>query len=192
MRLFAAVDLEPPVRRAVFETGGRLARALAGPGRPGRPRVSWVREENLHLTMRFLGEIADGSVADLAARFAAPLAAAPFDIGLGGVGVFPPAGPPRVVWVGVTLGADRLAALAAEVDGRFVAWGLGREDRPFRAHLTIGRCKDSLDRDARDRLLGADVGELGASRIDDVVLYESRLSSAGPTYVALARAPLFM
>jgi 2'-5' RNA ligase len=190
MRLFAAVDFAPPVRRAAADATRRLARALAGPDARGGPRVSWVRDENLHLTLRFLGEIDDGRVGDLAGRFAAPLAASAFDVEVGGVGVFPPAGPPRVVWLGVLLGAERLAALAAEVDERFLLWGFGRADRPFRAHLTIGRCKELLDRGARDRILGVDVGALGSSRISEVVLYESRLAPGGPTYVALARGPL--
>lgn len=190
MRLFAAVDLAPPVRHAAADAAQRLARAVAEPGARGGPRVSWVREGNLHLTVRFLGEIEGGRAQVLAARFAEPLAGGAFDIELGGVGVFPPNGPPRVVWLGVTRGAERLAALAAGVDERLVLWGFGREDRPFQPHLTIGRCREPLGRGARDRILGADVGALGASRVDEVVLYESRLAAGGPTYVALARAPL--
>ena len=190
MRLFAAVDLAPLVRRAAFDAEERLARALAGPGRRGHGRVSWVREENLHLTMRFLGETADSRVGDLVTRFGAPLAASAFDIELGGVGVFPPAGPPRVVWIGVTRGVEALVALSAELERRFVTWGFGREDRPFQAHLTIGRCKDPLDPRARDRLVEAGAGTLGSSRVENVVLYQSRLSASGPTYIALARSPL--
>jgi 2'-5' RNA ligase len=190
MRLFAAVDLSPTVRRAVATAGERLNRTLSGAGGHSRSRVSWVRAENLHLTMRFLGEIADARVEDLAERFAAPLATSVFDIELGGVGVFPLAGPPRVVWIGVTRGVDGLTALSAEVEERLAACGFGREERPFRAHLTIGRCRDPLDRAARDRLLGTEVGALGSSRIDETVLYQSLLSASGPTYIALARAPL--
>jgi 2'-5' RNA ligase len=190
VRLFAAVDLAAPVRHAAFAVGEGLARALAGPDARGRLRVSWVREENLHLTVRFLGEIEDGRVGDLGAAFCAPLATQAFDLELGGVGVFPPSGPPRVIWIGVRQGAERLAALSAEVDERFEALGFGRGDRPLRAHLTIARCKDAFDRQMRDRILGADPGAIGASRVQEVVLYESRLSARGPAYASLARAPL--
>ena len=190
MRLFAAVDLAPSVRRAAADAAKCVARAAADSGARGGLRVSWVREGNLHLTVRFLGEIEDGRARELVARFAEPLAGQAFDIELGGVGVFPPNGPARVVWLGVSRGAERLAALAAGVDERFFLWGFGRADRPFRAHLTIGRCRDPLDRQARDRILGASVGAMGTSRVDEVVLYESRLASGGPTYVALSRAPL--
>jgi len=153
-------------------------------------RVSWVREENLHLTMRFLGEVEDRQVEDLVARFTEPLAMRAFDIEFGGVGIFPPAGPPRVVWLGVICGADWLFALNAEVEGRFVAWGYGRDNRPFRAHLTLGRCRDPLGPQARDLLLRTDARAVGTSRVDCVVLYQSQLSSSGPTYVPLARALL--
>lgn len=190
MRLFAAVDLEPHVRHAVFAAGERVARALAGPGGHRRSRVSWVREGNLHLTIRFLGEVEDSRVGDLIAGFSVPLATAAFEIELGGVGVFPPSGPPRVIWIGVTHGAERLTSLSAEVDARFAESGFGRDDRPFQAHLTIARCKDVIDRQACGRLLGADPGALGASRVEEVVFYQSRLSASGPTYEALARAPL--
>jgi len=192
MRLFAAVDLEPPVRRGAFAFGQRLACTHGGPGGRGRPGVSWVREENLHLTMRFLGEVEDRQAEDLVARFGERLATRAFDIELGGAGVFPPAGPPRVVWLGVTRGADLLRALNAEVEGRFVAWGYGRDDRPFRAHLTLGRCRAPLGPEARDVWLRADARAIGTSRVDRVVLYQSRLSASGPTYVPLARAPLSM
>jgi 2'-5' RNA ligase len=190
MRLFAAVDLAPSVRRAAADATRRLANAVAGSGARGRPRVSWVREENLHLTMRFLGEVEDSRIGDLATRFIAPLDGGTFDIEISGVGVFPPVGPSRVIWLGVTRGSERLAALAAQIDERFLRWGFGREDRPFRAHLTVGRCREALDRAARDRILAAAVASLGSSRVDQVVLYESRLAPGGPTYVALARAPL--
>jgi 2'-5' RNA ligase len=190
VRLFAAVDLAPPVRRAAFAAGERLARALTGPGGRGRSRVSWVREENLHLTMRFLGEIEDSRVEGLVVGFSAPLVTAAFEIELGGVGVFPPSGPPRVIWIGVRQGAEPLTALSAEIDARCAALGFGRDDRPFRAHLTLARCKDAIDRQACDRLLGTNPGAPGVSRVNEVVLYQSRLSASGPTYVALARAPL--
>jgi 2'-5' RNA ligase len=140
--------------------------------------------------MRFLGEVEDGRAGDLAARFVAPLAGGTFDIEISGVGVFPPVGPSRVVWLGVTRGSERLTALAAQLDERFLLWGFGREDRPFRAHLTVGRCKEALDRATRDRILGAGVASLGTSGVGEVVLYESRLAAGGPTYVALARAPI--
>jgi 2'-5' RNA ligase len=190
VRLFAAVDLAAPVRHAAFVTGEGLARALSGPGAHVRPRVSWVREENLHLTVRFLGEIEESRVGALVVAFRAPLATEVFEIELGGVGIFPPSGPPRVIWIGIRRGAERLTALSAEVDARCEALGFGRDARPFRAHLTIARCRDTIDRPASNRLLGADPGALGASRVEEVVLYQSRLGASGPTYAALARAPL--
>ncbi len=191
MRLFVAVDLDEAVRQAASAVGDRLARALqkAAPGRT--PGVSWVRAGNLHLTLRFLGEIEEFRAAALVARFAEPLRLSPFEIDLAGIGVFPAAGSPRVVWVGVTEGRPELVSLAASVEDRLDACGFGREPRQFQAHLTLGRCREPLTPRARDVLVDhAEAVTVGRSRVDHVMLMESQLSAGPPVYIARARAAL--
>jgi len=191
MRLFVAVELDEAVRQAASAVGDRLARALqkAVPGR--NPGVSWVRVPNLHLTLRFLGEIEESRAAALVARFAEPLPLSPFEIDLAGIGVFPAAGSPRVVWIGVTEGRPKLVSLAAFVEDRLDAWGFGREPRPFQAHLTLGRCRQPLSPHAQDVLVDlAAAVTVGRSRVDHVTLMESQLSAGPPVYLARARAAL--
>lgn len=190
MRLFVAVDLEPSIRQEAFAVGVRLAGVLrrAIPG--GRADVSWVRADNLHLTLRFLGEVEDARAAALAERFTQPLALAPFDIELGGVGVFPAAGSPRVIWIDVTQGREALVSLARQVEDRLEAWGCGRDTRPFQAHLTLGRCRQPLGPQAPGLLVGTAARSIGRSRVDHVVLFESRLGSGPATYLVKARTPL--
>ena len=116
VRLFVAVDLEPSraPRRGVRRGADAWPRALRRGHAGGRGRgLMGAARSNLHLTLRFLGEVDGRRAGDRArvTRFAAPLAAAAFDIELAGVGVFPPSGSPRVVWIGVTPGVEALTSL---------------------------------------------------------------------------------
>jgi 2'-5' RNA ligase len=124
---------------------------------------------------------------------AAPIAHAPFEIEFGGVGVFPPGRtrkPPRVLWIGLANGAEHAAALQRAVVARLAAAGASIEDRDFHPHLTLARWRRSVwfDRRRADELEPS--GVIARIRVDHVTLFQSRLSSAGPSYTALARANL--
>ena len=133
MRLFVAVEL-PPGHRA----------SLAGVCERGRRGgVRWVGPENVHLTLKFLGDVDEALLADLKAALAAVAAAAePFPLSLKGGGCFPNARAPRVIWIGLAEGAEEASALAAAVERALEPLGFAAEKRPFRPHLTIGRVKD--------------------------------------------------
>jgi RNA 2',3'-cyclic 3'-phosphodiesterase len=187
VRLFVAVELDEVVRREAARAARTLAAALDRQG-AGR-RVGWVAEPNLHLTLQFLGEVDPPTARTVTDRLSEPLTIPPFDVVLGGLGTFPPAGPPRVIWAGVTEGADQLSMCQGEVGRRLEGLGFPRERRPFRAHLTLGRVKAPL---------GARIGEIFAEavlarearcRVDHLTLFESHLSPRGATYsvVAIAR-----
>jgi RNA 2',3'-cyclic 3'-phosphodiesterase len=156
--------------------------------------IRWVAPHQYHFTLKFLGETPDDRVAE--ARDAAERAARrtlPFDLALQGLGAFPAAGPSRVVWAGCGKGRDALVALAGAVEAAFEEAGFPREPRPFSSHLTIGRVKDPRGipgrpfRDALERGAGAPFGTVAAR---EIVLFRSDLSSGGPTYTSLVRAPL--
>jgi 2'-5' RNA ligase len=137
--------------------------------------VKWVEPENLHLTLRFR-----------------------FTIRLGGVGTFPGRGRPRVIWIGITDGGERLAAMAAALEQAFVARGLGPGDRAFSPHLTLGRVRDPNQRSRgrgqrRERVplqateaMHAAIAGAGYGPADfevrEVALVESHLSRQGPEY----------
>lgn len=183
-RLFVAVPLAEPARQAVASLMAGLA---AGP-----PRLRWVRPESLHLTLRFLGPTLDDALPGV--REAVTEAAArvrPFDVRLGGTGAFPPRGRPRVLWVGVVDGEPGLAALAAALEDALAARGWPRDDRPFRAHLTLAR-SDGVAGAERIVEAAAEHGRnlVAAWTADRVVLFES-LSGGGPArYAPLHSAPL--
>ncbi|BBL80660.1 RNA 2',3'-cyclic phosphodiesterase [Rubrobacter xylanophilus] len=132
MRAFVAIL--PP--REVREALSRAARSLPVIG------VRWVRPENIHLTLKFLGEVPE----DLIPRMSAALSEVarlehPFRIEPEGFGAFPSPERARVLWAGIGEGSERLEELAAAVEEALSPLGFERERRPFRAHLTLGRAR---------------------------------------------------
>jgi 2'-5' RNA ligase len=180
LRLFFAIDLPAPVR-------ARVAAALADLQREVGSGVRWIPSESLHLTLKFCGDVKSPSIPRLTAAAAARSARLdPFELGLGGWGAFPSVRSARIVWLGVTGGAPRLARLARKLDAAAGKHGVPRERRPYRAHLTVGRLRQA----APVALQKAAAPEIPPFPVEEVVLYESRLSPAGSTYVPLARLPL--
>ena len=150
-----------------------------------------VMPENLHFTLAFLGDVPDGSEEPIAAALHdAARGLAPSLAQLRGVGAFPSARRPRVVWVGV---ADPrpLVTLATRVREALAAAGFRGDDKDFRAHLTLARVRSDRGADKLAGFLRAHAqDEPGELAVREATLYRSVLSPHGPTYEALARAPL--
>lgn len=181
VRAFFAIELGAGARRAA----GRLADALRA--RAGGDRVSWVREENLHVTLRFLGDIeldaAPALLRDVARETAG---VAPFVLRLGGVRLFPSTRRPRVVALEV-LPAEPLTALAAAVERGVVATGMAPETRPFRSHLTLGRLRPGA---AAPDVTVPDTPGAETVGVTEAVLFKSELHRSGSRYTPLGRAPV--
>src|SRR5262249_11050501 len=137
-----------------------------------------------------IGEVDESRASQIVAAVERPIDAPPFEMVLENVGTFPPKGAPRAFWVGVSGGARQLADLQAEIAARVAALGIPLEARSFQPHLTLGRWKTSRSSDRRRALDAARPGVVARTRIDGATLYQSRISSAGPTYTPLARATL--
>ncbi|HSK08956.1 MAG TPA: 2'-5' RNA ligase family protein, partial [Vicinamibacterales bacterium] len=101
-----------------------------------------------------------------------------------------PRGPARVIWIGLSAGSEQLAAVHEELEGRLAGLGFEREDRPFRAHLTLGRARSRLGAAASQAVGGMQAAGVPACTAREVTLFESRLSPRGAAYTALVRAPL--
>ena len=173
VRAFFGLPVPEPQRE-------ELARFIAACAQVA-PDFRWTPKENLHLTIRFVGNVERELVESVAGALAQrPLAA--FDMELGDVGAFGRGRAARVVWLGLRAGAEAATALAANVDEECVRAGLPGESRPYQAHLTLAR--------ARSRG-GARLPELPAVtrmepwRADQLVLYSSRLARMGTIYEAL-------
>jgi 2'-5' RNA ligase len=111
-------------------------------------------------------------------------------LAVAGAGTFPTGGAPRVIWAGVSKGRDRMDAIEREVSARLAGVGVQPEDRPYSPHLTLARVRDAGGLRADTLLERHRAVELGATRVEAITLFESRLSPKGPTYVPLCRTPL--
>ena len=182
IRAFIAVQLPVEVKEAL----GNVSRTLDS--QVTRGAVRWVRPEQMHLTLRFLG---DTDVQSLPAVQAALDAVAtgykPFTLQLEGIGCFPNARRPRVIWVGLSDDAGHLQPLKVALDERLDPLGWPPEDKPFRAHLTLGRAKD--ERAAQGVAWTGDVPRLPVP-VDAIHLIESRLQPSGPVYTLRHSSPL--
>ena len=146
------------------------------------------------MTLAFLGATDAGRLDEVAA--AARESAR--DVGrftatLDRIGRFPERGDPRVVWLGIGTGAAELAALAGAVRRALIAHEIAFDDKPFRAHITLARVRDGLERDERraiSQAVDAVTPPRGTFAVDALVLFESVVSSKGPRYTARVTAPL--
>lgn len=189
MRLFLGVELDAAQRGACAKAAGDLQRQLSG---LRRFSVRWIPEENLHVTLWFLGETKEEPAERLMDALRSAWHVEPFDFTIAGAGAFPPSGPPRTVWVGVTEGGDSLAETYRDLAARFAPLGYEAERRPYHPHVTIGRVKEADrvgSRKARD-VLRQLVVRAGPGRVTAVTLFESRLSPHGARYEPLLRVPL--
>lgn len=191
MRLFTGVELDDRMKAAAADVAERARQRLqrVAPGLDAR----WVPNENLHITLWFIGEVADErGQGVIEALKASAFVTSAFDLSLAGCGAFPPSGPPRVFWIGVRQGGVEMASVHREVGDRLAPLGFLPERRAYTAHLTIARIKDpgrGTAKAIRDTLaaLPSDCGTMG---IAVVTLFRSRLSPRGATYEPVLRVPL--
>jgi 2'-5' RNA ligase len=155
-------------------------------------RISWVSPGNVHLTLKFLGDIESADIDPIAAVMAECVKGViPLSLSTGILGVFPDLRRPRVVWLGITGDLPQLIALQQNLDAGLTALGNGRfkpENRSFKGHLTLGRIKDKQDHDILVKALKA-AGQIASQTFtaDAVFLIQSRLMPAGAIYTPLRR-----
>ena len=159
--------------------------------RDAAPHASWVREPNLHLSIKFLGEQPD-STPDALARALAPVAARHYalDLRLGGLGAFPNLRAPRVVWMGVQH-EPRLEFVHHDVEECCAANGFALDPRIFRPHITLARIRDGMPvAEAKALAVAArSVGYKGVQQVAEISLMRSELTKGGPRYTKVASIP---
>jgi 2'-5' RNA ligase len=184
-RVFCAVELPSEVRSRAAEYVARLRDAVPD------ARASWPRAENLHLTLKFLGEIARSRVEMLsnAASRAAQNSQA-FKLTIEGTGSFPPRGTPRVLWIGVVDSSGGLARLQSRLEDECAGAGFKREERPFHPHLTLARLR--APQHARE--LAKLHQETGFAAIEfsvtELVVMRSELGTGGSRYTKISEHSL--
>jgi len=194
-RTFIAIELPAHIRQDIKQLIDRLHQAFPD------VRASWNREDNLHLTLKFLGEVSVSLIPTLSKACAkAARQLEPFELVVKGCGIFPPHGRPKVLWVGVqgeepdsasssvaTSDASPLMLLHASIEDAAAAAGFAREPRRYHPHLTIARLRESRDARAlaeQHRLIGFPPH---AFTVTELVVFRSELSSKGAKHTALSR-----
>ena len=180
MRLFVAADLNDGLKAELRDAQKTLAR-FSGRG------LRLSGESSLHLTFKFIGDLAEAQLADACSLVReAVRTVAPQQVTLSGAGAFPPKGHVRVCWVGLHAETEGLSALAGDLEDAFELLEVPAERRAFFPHITIARAgRDFEDSDSlRTALARLKIRPLGQS-IDAVTLYASHLGPSGSTYEAL-------
>ena len=154
-------------------------------------RISWTNQENIHITLAFLGDTEEKKIENISGMLAGKCKGfGVFDISLAGTGLFRSLTDPRVIWAGISE-SEKLRFLNSVVKTGLSDVGIRIEDRPFNPHLTLGRIKSINDRDNLKKVLDRSDGEvLQVVPISEVILYESILQQTGPVYKPLGKYSL--
>jgi RNA 2',3'-cyclic 3'-phosphodiesterase len=187
LRVFIAVEIPIEIQQKIHREIVNLRKGIDS-------LIRWVPAQNMHLTLKFLGDVSPNSVEFLKQMLRTEAENIPcFDIHLAGLGAFPNLKRPRVLYFGIQAPAA-LDALARGIESASRRLGYGPEDRAFAAHLTLGRVRQNVNateqQQIRRAIEGTQVDLPGSARVDSVHLYKSELNPGGSVYTRLYSAPL--
>lgn len=182
IRAFLAVEPTEDVLQAVSRLQENLKKEIKG-------KISWTRPQGNHITLKFFGNIDQDDVKNICAIIKNQIASVPtLSLNVEKIGAFPDARRPRVLWLGTTGDIDKLAALQTQVERDFEGIGFPRENRPFHAHLTLGRIKIPQEitgiKEAMDKYKDFAAGGFNCK---ELVLFQSKLTPQGAVYTKLEK-----
>jgi 2'-5' RNA ligase len=186
LRTFIAVEIPHEIQQSIHKAAASFRQATG-------PLIRWVPAENMHLTLKFLGDISPSNVDMLTQMLRAEADSSHcFNLRVGGLGSFPNPRRPRVIYIGIQAPAE-LEALFHRVESASRRLGYESEERPFSPHLTIGRVKQDAtatdQQKIRQSLENIRIDFLGTARVDSVHLFKSDLKPTGSVYTKLFSAP---
>ena len=184
IRAFLAMDPPPEVLRRIADIQEVLKKTLRG-------SISWIRPEGIHLTLKFFGDMAAEDLQPISEVVSGQAAGTrPLHLNIKGLGVFPGIRRPRVLWLDVGGEVARLIALQGVLDQGFETCGIKKEERPFRAHLTLARIKSPQGLSGLDKVLEEKEAEsAGSFEAKGLILFKSDLTPKGAIYTVLADFP---
>ena len=188
LRAFIAIELPKNILDAIEKQTARLRQSL------GNDIVRWVPSQNMHLTLKFLGDVAPSHIDFLKQLLMREAESHPqFSLQMGGLGSFPTLRRPRILWIGIHAPAD-LVSLQKSIETAATRLGYEQEERTFSPHLTIGRARQTISLSEQQQIRAAlesvQLGNIGTAIIDCVHLIKSDLHPSGSTYTKLFSAPL--
>lgn len=185
IRAFLAIDPPKSVLEEIARIQERLKKKVEG-------MIRWTPPSGIHLTLKFFGDIASADIAPISATVEKGIVGiGPLPLEVKTFGVFPDMRRPRVIWLGTAGETGRLTALQSNLDEEFGKLGFPKEDRPFRAHWTLGRIKSPGRLTGLPRVLetGTDI-TAGAFNAEALILFKSELTQHGAVYTKLAEYAL--
>jgi RNA 2',3'-cyclic 3'-phosphodiesterase len=188
LRSFIAIELPTEIQQAIAQATAPLQKALP------KPLVRWVAPQNLHLTLKFLGDVSPANLELLAEALKTDAGDCPeFSMEVGGIGAFPNPRRARVIWIGLEA-PPALATLQRTIEAAAARLGYAREEREFSPHLTLGRVGQSAGsgdlQKIRAALEATKVGRLGSVRVEAVHIFKSDLQPTGSVYTHLYALPM--
>jgi len=185
IRAFLAIEPPEEILQTALRLQEKLKREVSG-------RLSWTRPGGQHLTLKFFGDVSTDDVGQISQAVQNRLASGwSLNLKVEKLGVFPDPRKPRVLWCGTSGDVEKLAALQKQLDADFALIGFPKEDRPFRAHLTLARIKDPREVSGVDKALTKHVAfSAGEFSIRELILFQSNLTPQGAIYTRLATFPL--
>ncbi|HUH66537.1 MAG TPA: RNA 2',3'-cyclic phosphodiesterase [Syntrophales bacterium] len=184
LRAFLAVDPPSNIYDEIVRIQERLKKAIKGD-------VRWVRPEGIHLTLKFFGWIYESDIANISQVVKDKAAnMRPLSLHVRRLGVFPTATRPRVLWLGIDGDTEPLIRLQKEIDDGLLNYGFGKEDRPFKPHLTLSRIKDPKGITGLVEAMKKNEDyTAGSFTVDGLTLFKSDLKPTGAVYTKLVNFP---
>lgn len=183
MRTFIAVELPEKIKKEIEQ--------LQAPFKKTDTFVSWVKPRNIHVTLKFLGEVPEEKIDRVfSAAQRAVEGTGKFTMSLKGTGAFPNPRRPRVIWVGAGSGEEELALLAAKIEQEMENIGFPKEKRKYSAHFTVGRVKSPKNIEKLMELVSSSDFQTEEIEVGEVVVMKSQLDPGGAIYTPLKKIPL--
>ncbi len=182
IRCFIAIELEEGIRKNISQLQSRLQKKMHHDS-----KIRWVKPHNIHLTLKFLGDVDDAAIAEVCAAVSQAAATnQPFDFEIGNCGCFGSGDSARVLWVDVTGGLAELGKLHDAVDSNLAETGFAPDRRKFNPHLTLARIRNAATgRNVRKIVEQLDPIILGVQNAWEITVVQSELTPAGPIYTPL-------
>jgi len=187
MRAFIAIELPSKIKAYLNNIQDKLKVSGAD--------VRWVNPQNIHLTLKFLGEIEDKLEPQISRILEdVSLNKYSFTVRLDSLGAFPKINSPRIIWTGIKPENQVIYQIVEELENRMSVFGIPKEDKPFFAHLTIGRTRSGLNRDELINAMNVLSSEISQGKVEcsvtKLTLFKSTLTPQGPIYTTLKEVNL--
>ncbi|OGP66554.1 MAG: 2'-5' RNA ligase [Deltaproteobacteria bacterium RBG_13_47_9] len=184
LRSFLAIELPKPILNKIEEVQADLRSTHAD--------VRWVSPEKIHLTLKFFGNIEESKIETIVQSMDEPIrVTSPFLLTVRGMGAFPHFKNPRVIWVRMAGGEEKLTSFQRQLESQFEKIGFEGEDRSFHPHLTLGRAKSNRGKEELIRTIEKHKeDEFGDIQVERMILFKSELKPSGPIYTPLREMKL--